>query len=283
MDPVGAAFGLGGAAIGTILALYLLQNRMIYHRRRYPAQEAGPLPEGVEAIEFHTAEGRQTAFLARPSCRSGPPKLWVLLGGNGSLALEWVPWMREAVPHGACLLLVDYPGYGWCEGQPGEEPITRAVCSAFEAAADALGEEAQVLAQRSGVIGYSLGCAAALVLAERYPLRQVILLAPFTRLRDVAALRVGWPLNLLVRDRFDNRAALQRLSLRDAPPQVTIVHGTEDRVVPFRMGSRLAAAHPQWVRFVAVKIADHDTLPDAALMLLQQLTGDAGGEHPCRS
>lgn len=101
-----------------------------------------------------------------------------------------------------------------------------------------------------------------------------ILLAPFTCLRDVPALRVGRPLNLLVRDRFDNSAILRSLAARLPRRQVTILHSTADRVLAFRMGKRLAAAYPEWVRFMPVEGADHDTLPDPALPLVRRLTRD---------
>ena len=74
-------------------------------------------------------------------------------------------------------------------------------------------------------------------------MRGVILEAPFTTLAD-AAQRHYWytPAKWLVRDRYNS---LRRVAALQAP--LLVLHGTADRVVPYRLGRRLfeRAAEPK--------------------------------------
>jgi pimeloyl-ACP methyl ester carboxylesterase len=60
------------------------------------------------------------------------------------------------------------------------------------------------------------------------------------------------PLELLLRDRYDNAAKVPRLTL-----PTLVVHGAKDDVVPWGMGERLYALMPN-ARFHQVPEAGHD-------------------------
>ncbi len=83
-------------------------------------------------------------------------------------------------------------------------------------------------------MGRSLGGGAATDLADARPVRALILLSTFSSARRVAWRRFG-ALPFIVRDAFDNRAALSRF---DGP--VLVVHGTRDEILPFAEAERLA-------------------------------------------
>ena len=214
------------ALIGLLLFLY--QERMIYH----PRPSLGC--PGAVPVAVTTPDGSQHGWWV-PARSGSCARLWLVFGGNASLAEDMHDLIEQYPDDGAGFLLVEYPGYGASTGQPSPPSIDRA--------ADAL------LATLRGsllpsdvplhVVGHSLGAAVALRFATRHRVETVVLLAPFTSMLDMARLSVGWPMCHLLRHRFDNRSALQQLI---GQPRVRILHGAEDEVIPVHMGAELARA-----------------------------------------
>ncbi len=114
-------------------------------------------------------------------------------------------------------------------------------------------------------MGHSLGAAAALDFATRHPqVHRIILLAPFTSLREEAALFLRSPFTRLLAQNYDNRAALRQLAQHRPPPRVVIFHGLQDGMIPAAMGRELAAEFPGFVTFRGIPEADHNTVASAA-------------------
>ena len=273
-----------GVAVLGVAALYVWQDRLIWHPRPYSRGEVESFPLPLAALAFHTAQGSQTAFYAPPrDGRALPSTLWVLFAGNGSLVLDWDDIIRGDTDRGHAFLLVDYPGYGRCEGQPSPASIRENAAGAMDALARRLGQaDGPALARalttgggRLAVMGHSIGTGTALEFAARRPeVSRVVLVSPFTSLRDMARGVVGWPLCWLLRGNFDNRARLAELAARPLPPAVFIFHGDEDTMIPPTMGRVLAAAHPNCTRFESVAGGNHDdTAYRAGPALLAVLEG----------
>jgi pimeloyl-ACP methyl ester carboxylesterase len=267
---------MGGILLAAALAgafvwfLYAFQEALIYHPLPSRIAVRDELPAGVEALQY-TIEGprgerlRQESYLALPAGSAGSKgiRVAVLFHGNASSALDWpeaAGYLRERGFH---LLMVEYPGYGRCEGEPSPESIELASREAFRALAERLEVPERELERRTVAIGHSLGSAAALLFASDRELRQVILLAPFTSSMDLARRRVGWPLCLLLRHRYDNRSLLAKIVDRQRPPEVLIVHGARDDIIPPGMSRRLVAISPAISR-VELPEADHVTVVDAS-------------------
>jgi len=84
----------------------------------------------------------------------------------------------------------------------------------------------------------------------------VVLVAPFTTLREEAATFFGdWMARKLI-ESYDNRANLSAARRRNPDARIAIFHGINDEVIPVRMGRELAREFP-FVEFFPVKGADH--------------------------
>ncbi|HPB31900.1 MAG TPA: alpha/beta hydrolase [Candidatus Sumerlaeota bacterium] len=259
---------------GFILAfagfLFFHQRRMIYFPRRYAPEEERALPQQLEMLTFPASSGVQTAYYLPPANGSLPPEqLWVLFGGNASLALDWFSWLEglQGLTRQG-MLLVEYPGYGHSEGKPTLASIAENTEGAFQALAQHLGVESADLEDDLNVLGHSLGAATALQFASGHPVRRVILLAPFTSLLDMARHTVHWPLHHMLKDRFDNMARLAELASREQPPVVHILHGESDQIIPFEMGRRLADSQPSVTVFHPSAGTDHNDILDYALPVM---------------
>lgn len=242
-------------------ALFFFQRRLIYFPRHYGPEYTALMPQ-CERLEFTTSSGKQVTFYLPPKDKSltTPEKLWVLFPGNASLGLDWLDLLNEICDERAGYLLIDYPGYGASEGAPTMPAIGETSDAALVALATHLKTEPAVLEKDLNVLGLSIGTATGLQFAVRHPVRRVVLLAPFTTMLAMARRSVGWPLNLLLQDRFDNRARLDELAARSPRPEVHIIHGTSDSLVPFAMGKELAERHPDMVKLHAIAGATHELL-----------------------
>lgn len=238
-----------GAPLAFLLLLFGCQRRMIYLARAY---EPAELQHGVEEIVVQTGQGRQVAFLTAPRRGASAAQVWIVFGGNGALALDWLDFAAAHPRDDTAFLLVDYPGYGLCEGRP----TRRHILESARAFADAL--TARMATAEVGYLGHSIGAAVALDLAVPRPPCRIVMISPFTSLVDMARFAVGWPLCNLALDRFDNRARLSELSARTPRPAVTIIHGSRDDIVPVRMGRELAQSHPDWIAYEEIDGADHN-------------------------
>ncbi len=189
-----------------VLFLYLGQHSMIYHPRPYTlnyARIAGF--EGLE-ISYQIPAGAQTAFFI-PAKNGSPHRLWVAFCGNGSLALDWAGLLRRYPRDDEAFLLVDYPGYGKNAGYATISGTRESAEAALEAVFIRLGIDQQAIPL--GVLGHSLGAAAALDFAAHHQVSRIVVIAPFTTLREEAARVVGHLLSHLLSDNYDNRASLK--------------------------------------------------------------------------
>lgn len=256
-----------GFVLVIVVLLLFFQRSLIYFPRSYDSIHRTIAAQAGTEIDFTTDDGTQTMFYvpARANGDGVPPRLWVIFGGNASLALDWIEFVEQYPRDDTAFLLVDYPGYGWSEGRPSRKGIVRSAEASLPALAAHLGVEEDAFEGRLGVIGHSLGAAAALEFAVRRPVRHAVLISPFTSLRDMAHRAVGWPLRELVYDRFDNRARLAELFDGRAPGvRVDLFHGASDDIVPSSMSEELAELFPEGTELHLIRGGDHNWLLDSA-------------------
>ena len=254
--------------------LGLLQHKLIYHPRPYDSNEYTHLVDSeFEEIRYHTSEGEQVAFYRPPTSGTQTPEfLWVFFSGNASLALNWTWLIQQVEASEVGFLLIDYPGYGRCEGAASPQTILESSEQALQETWTMLGVAGNGETPGLGVFGHSLGTAAGLQFAVRHPVRKVMLISPFTSMEDMAALVVGRWGTPFLRHNFDNRARLRELLKRDPAPEIHLFHGTEDETVPVSMGRELAGFDPQKIRYTELSNSTHNSvLDDARSAILKSL------------
>jgi pimeloyl-ACP methyl ester carboxylesterase len=258
-----------GAIVLVICAvlLWFFQAKLIYHPRPYRADYKRLVPaHGVE-IDYRTSCGKQAAFYIPPRSNDAaatvPVRLWVMFGGNGSLALFWASTVEQAPDNDAGFLLVDYPGYGKCEGSPSPASIQENSEGALDALAVHLRCSATDLERDLNVAGHSLGSASALQFAVRHPIQRAVFAAPFTTMRAMAGHVVGRGFALLLRHNYDNEKTLAEIAARTPSPRVIILHGSADPVIPVEMSRSLSKAFPRMITYQEIPGADHVSVLDS--------------------
>ncbi len=247
------------ATLTFVVFLLSCQSRMIYYPRPYDTAQVREFEgQGGRKLEYTTPHGKQTAFYLPPvgNASKAPPFVWFVYGGNGSLSLDYANEPFSWDPK-LGYVFVDYPGYGLCEGTPNPKRIEENTLAVAEKVRAELGWTVEELRARSGVFGHSIGCAAALIMADGVHLKNAVLCAPFTSLTDMGRLIFGWPLCYINLHRFDNGARLASITSRGAA-RVRIFHGTHDEVIPVRMARDLQQRFPHAVRFTEMKESHHN-------------------------
>ena len=255
---IGATILLAVLILAAIVILF--QRRFFYFPRKYSAGEIEAAEKrGAIVLGYDTSQDRQTAFLyGTPPSGTLLSRLWIVFGGNAMTALDWLELLRECQLDAGGFLLVDYPGYGLCAGNPGADSILENAIGAYQALIES--KRWIIRRPRLGVLGWSIGAAAGLQFAEKFPVQDLVLIAPFTTMEDMVKRFIGIRLGMLLLDRFDNVEALRRVCAQTPPPAVTIVHGERDSLIPVSMGRSLAQTLADPIEFYSIPGASHNTV-----------------------
>ncbi len=241
------------------LLIFVAQASLIYFPRDYADYSA--YLRRVEHLKFENRGKAQTAFLLNSGGDGAVERVWWFFGGNGALALDWLSLAENLEKPGIACVLVDYPGYGLCEGRANPRSIRRSVDALFPVVAEHLGMTEETLKGRSAVLGHSLGAAVALDTAARYELDFAVVISPFTTMKKMATRTVGPVLSNLLTHRYDNVESLNLLANSGrSGVRVHLFHGREDEIVPFAMGRQLAGDFSGIVRFHPVDGAGHNDI-----------------------
>jgi fermentation-respiration switch protein FrsA (DUF1100 family) len=177
----------------------------------------------------------------------------LFLHGNAGNVTHRFALFQEIPAAGSALLMPDYRGYGRSEGRPTEKGLYADADVSYDYLRGAGWDPRQII-----IHGESLGTAVAIELASRKPCAGVILEAPFTSAKDVAATVVP-VLGPLLISGFDS---LSRIGRVHAP--LLFIQGDRDEVIPLRLGQALFAAAPKPKSFWLVQGASHNDIREVA-------------------
>ncbi len=251
---IGTAVAATVAAIGLTLGVRLVEPRFAF----FPTagEDVTPASFGVDhtADFITTADGQRLRVWSLP--HPAPRAAVLYFHGNGGNLSVWAPALAGIQRHGYAVYAVDYRGYGLSSGRPSERGLFRDVEAFVSASLRGAGGDAPLV-----YWGRSLGTTmAAHAAAVRAP-DGIILESGFPDVRTVLR---GSPLALLAplsRYRFATATLLEAVTR-----PVLVMHGDEDRVVPYSAGQALFARIRGPKQFFTIRGADHNDLvpPDAA-------------------
>ena len=237
-------------SIVLVFAMWM-EEAFIFGPVGYPEGDWHPDGLEIEDVEFETEDGvRLHAWYCPVS-----DARWVVLSSHGNAgnithrAAETRLWQKHL---GVSVFLYDYRGYGKSDGTPGEQGLYADARASYRW----LVERGGVAADRIILRGRSLGSAVALELALEVAHQGLILESSFTSVPDMGKQLFPWlPVRRLMRNRFESVSKITRYS-----GPLLITHGTQDTIVPFRMGKELfqRANQPKW--FYEIPGADHNDL-----------------------
>jgi len=257
--------------VGSGFVLYAFLGALAFFGQKalmYPApgNPIEPSAEGATLQRISGADGATVYALYAPA-PPGAPTL-VHFHGNGEDVAGQVSLVHAMRKAGLGVCAVEYPGYGPAKGTPVSEA---AIYSASEAALNHLYE---LGAPRNSIVlqGQSLGTGVAAEMARRGHGARLVLISPYTSMVEMAARVVPFlPVKWLVHDRYETDRKAPALTI-----PVLVIHGTNDEVVPFAMGQRIAALLPNR-EFVPVEGGHHNDLFDYERGLVSKIAQFARG------
>ena len=254
--------GLYGALA---LAAFLGQRALMYPAPRRSASE--PRAPGATLERIPSADGTVYALHARAP--DGAPTL-VYFHGNGEDLSDMPGLLHAFSSAGVGFYAVEYPGYG---PMADRAPTEDALYAAAAAAIDHLQKRLGVPISLTVLVGQSLGSGVAAEMARRGSAARLVLISPYTSMVDMASQIAPFlPARVLVRDRYDTHAKAPELSL-----PALVVHGSEDEVIPVKMGKRIAELLPA-AKLRIVPHAGHNDLFALAPELIQEIARFAKGD-----
>ncbi len=215
-------FGVAAIYLALSLALFVVQEKLIFHPTSSPAILPPP-PPGWRSIALTLQSSDHTdlsGWLLLPP--GGPAPLVLYFGGNA----EEISWQRSYADRygNAALLLVNYRGYGGSSGVPSE----RALLADALAVYDQITTRNDILATQIVVHGRSLGSGVAVHVAHERAVKALILSTPYDSLEAVAKNAYPFmPVSILLRHRFNS---LERAAAITRPALFLVAEN--DRLVP---------------------------------------------------
>ncbi|MGO4880893.1 MAG: alpha/beta hydrolase [Bryobacteraceae bacterium] len=237
--------GLATLAYG---AIYFIVSRLIYQPTRYPGGWWHTQTDlGAQDVWLRSRD--QVRLHAWWIETPGSRLATLYLHGNGGNLANRPGHLREMIAAGSSVLIPDYRGYGKSDGRPTERGLYLDADAAYDHLIGMGYSPDKIVVQ-----GESLGAAVAVDLASRRPCAGVILECPFTSFSAEAGRFVPW-IGRLFASGFQTRRKIGRVHV-----PVLVIHGDEDRTVPYDMGRAVyeAANEPKW--FWTVEGAAHQDI-----------------------
>ena len=156
------------------------------------------------------------------------------------------------------VIVVDYPQLGASKGELNQDGLTLSALLAYDwVAARAIG--------RISVVGRSLGAAVAAQLASQREVYHLVLISPWTNLKELALETTK--IADKVPSSFWKDNSWDTENSKPVTKYMLVIHGVEDTLIPYRMGAEVAGAHNAGL--FAVENAGHnDMFSDGSVFAL---------------
>ncbi|VAV82860.1 hypothetical protein MNBD_BACTEROID02-1186 [hydrothermal vent metagenome] len=232
------------------VALYFLQDYFLFKPEKlskdfqfyYDNQET----------EEHNLETRDGAtingLLFKPKNKSRGLVLY--LKGNSKSIKGWGKFAVDFTRHDYSVLMVDYRGFGKSTGKRSQKAIKRDLQEIYNKIKEKTTED------RIVIYGRSLGSGFASKLASMNNPRMLILDAPYYSLRKVTGRYMPFmPLSVIMKYPLPTYKWLKYVNC-----PIHIIHGTHDKLIPFKTSVKLSQIKPKITRLYTVIGGGHKNL-----------------------
>ena len=237
------------------IALYYLQEKLLLHPTPLPFDYRFKFNEPFKEVNIRlnaTDNLNLIQFLPEDSLPKG---VVLYFHGNRGNVERYAKYAINFTKHGYEVWIVDYPGYGKTTGKFTEENVYMLAREVYKLANTKFGTDSII------VYGKSLGSGIASWLASRKPCQRLILETPYYSMTDLVSTYAPiYPVNAMSHFKFPTGEYL-----KDAKVPVTIFHGTDDWVIPYRYAAKLKGVLKPGDEFITIDRGSHNNLNDFPL------------------
>ncbi len=232
------------------IALYYLQDYMLFKPEKLPKDfQFNYENQDIREYNLETRDGAVlNGLLFKPKQESKGIVLY--LKGNSKSIKGWGKFAVDFTRLGYNVLMVDYRGFGKSTGKRSQKAIKRDLQLIYNKIKERTKEENIIL------YGRSLGSGFAAKLASINDPRLLILDAPYYSLTKVTARYMPFmPLSILLKYPLPTYKWLKYVRC-----PIHIIHGTHDKLIPFKTSVKLSKVNPKLTKLHTVIGGGHKNL-----------------------
>ncbi len=238
-------------------AVYSIVSIVLYYLQEYFIFKPEKLDKDFEfhynnqVVEEYNLETRDGAILNGLHFMVENPKGVVLyLKGNSKSIKGWGKFAVDFTRHGYDVFMLDYRGFGKSTGRRSFKALKRDLQFVYNKIKDKVDEKYIIL------YGRSMGSGFAAKLASINNPRMLILDAPYYSLSKVAGKFIPFmPVSLIMRYPIPTYKWLKYVNC-----PIHIIHGTHDKLIPFKSSVKLSKIRPKLTRLYTVIGGGHKNL-----------------------
>ena len=236
--------------IAISVALYYLQDYILFKPEKLP-KDFQFLYDNQETKEYNL-ETRDGAIingvLFMPKAES--KGLVLYLKGNSKSIKGWGKFAVDFTRYGYSVLMVDYRGFGKSTGRRSQKAIKRDLQEVYNKIKE------QTTEDRIIIYGRSLGSGFARKLASINNPKMLVLDAPYYSLTKVTSRYMPFmPLSVLLKYPLPTYKWLKYVQC-----PIHIIHGTNDKLIPFKSSIKLSKVNPKLTKLHSVIGGGHKNL-----------------------
>jgi uncharacterized protein len=235
--------------------LFFFQEKLLFHPKKLAADYKFDFNIPYREWNLPRADSSNLNLVQFLPPDSTPTGIVIYYHGNMRNITRYAPFMRLFTMNGYEVWMMDYPGFGKSTGKRNEQTLYDDAERVYRMAA------AKVNADSIIIYGKSIGTGIAANIASRFPCRRLVLETPYTSIPGLAQRYFFmYPVKYMVKYQFPSIDYLAKVK---AP--ITIFHGTNDEVIPYRNARRLLTVLKPGDEFVTIEKATHNNIPDFQL------------------
>ncbi len=240
-----------------VFAIYIAASIVLYYLQEYFIFKPEKLDKDFQfhynnqEVQEYNLSTRDGAVLNGLHFLVKKPKGVVLyLKGNSKSIKGWGKFAVDFTRHGYEVIMLDYRGFGKSTGRRSFKALKRDLQFVYNKIKDKVDERYIIL------YGRSMGSGFAAKLASINNPRMLILDAPYYSLSKVAGKFIPFmPVSLIMRYPIPTYKWLKYVNC-----PIHIIHGTHDKLIPFKSSVKLSKIRPKLTRLYTVIGGGHKNL-----------------------
>jgi len=232
------------------VALYFLQDYVLFHPVTLKKDHNYDFPEKHKDINIPITENSNlniVQFFSTGTVTKGVVLYFHVNKKNISWYAKYPPYFTK---HGYEVWIIDYPGFGKSTGKLTERTLYDWSNYIYDFARSRFGADSII------IYGKSMGTGIATHLASLQPCKKLILETPYYDYPSVIKHYLPiYPIDWMLHYKIPTHDYIQKVI---AP--ITIFHGTDDDVIPYRNAERLRPFLKPHDEFITIKGGEHNDL-----------------------
>lgn len=237
------------------ITLYYLQEKFLFHPVKLERNHVFRFDMPFEELNIPFSESdtiNLVKFFPADSMRRG---VVLYFHGNKENIERYAKFVTNFTKHGYEVWMEDYPGFGKSTGERTEKKLYEQAMQVYQLAAGRYGKDSIIL------YGKSFGTGIASYVASEAPARRLILETPYYSIPALFSCYAPiYPTGYMSAYKLRTYKFLE-----DLPCPVSIFHGTDDGVIPYRCAARLKKVLKPTDEFVTIENGTHQNLNDFSL------------------